>query len=139
MPQGLKVFFKQRNSSFFPSWTYTVPPVLLRIPFSIVDGLIWSLLVYWTCGMAPSAYRFFIFYAYMVLMSQMALALFRMVGALSRNYDIANSYGSTALIMLLLLSGFILTKNSIHPWWIWAFWWVRTEVRVQGSERDHHS
>ncbi len=45
--QGLRVFFKQRNARFFPPWTYTLPPVILRIPFSLVDALIWSLLIYW--------------------------------------------------------------------------------------------
>ncbi len=46
-------------------------------------------------GMAPSAGRFFIFLVYMFMMSQMALALFRAIGALTRNYDTANSFGST--------------------------------------------
>jgi ABC-type multidrug transport system permease subunit len=80
--------------------------------------------------LAPSAYRFFIFFGYMVLMSQMALALFRVIGALTRNFDIANSYGSTALVVLLLLAGFILNKNHIHPWWIWLFWWVPLHKNV---------
>lgn len=57
----LRVFFKQRNALFFPSWTFTIPPVILRVPFSAIDGLLWSLLVYWITGMAPSAGRFFIF------------------------------------------------------------------------------
>jgi hypothetical protein len=34
--------------------------------------------------------------------------------------DVANSFGSTALIILLLLSGFILSKGSIHPWVVWV-------------------
>lgn len=58
--------------------------------------------------------------AYMVLMSQMALSLFRALAALARNYDTANSFGSTALIIVLILSGFILAKGRIHPWWIWC-------------------
>lgn len=48
----------------------------------------------------------------MFLMSQMSMALFRAIGALTRNLDTANSVGSAALILLQLLSGFILNKSE---------------------------
>lgn len=34
----LRVFFKQRNAKFFPAWAFTMPPVLLRVPFSLVGA-----------------------------------------------------------------------------------------------------
>jgi hypothetical protein len=47
MVEALPIYFKLKRRSFFPAWTYTLPPVLIRIPWSIVDSLIWSLVVYW--------------------------------------------------------------------------------------------
>lgn len=45
-------------------------------------------------------------------MSQMALAIFRMCAAAARNLEAANSFGSTALIILLIVGGFILSKSE---------------------------
>ena len=49
-----------------------------------------------------------------------AVTLFRMIGALARNLVVANALGALALLVLLLLGGFVLTKAYVHHWWIWA-------------------
>lgn len=46
--------------------------------------------VYWTTGMAPDAGRFFIFIALLFIINQMAIALFRALAAIARNFDVAN-------------------------------------------------
>ena len=47
----------QRSSLFYPGWVYTIPTFLLRLPFSIVEGIVWSVLVYWMVGLTPQAGR----------------------------------------------------------------------------------
>ncbi|MQM15829.1 hypothetical protein Taro_048780 [Colocasia esculenta] len=53
---------------------------------------------------------------------QMALGLFRMMAAIARDMTISNTFGSAAMLAIFLLGGFIVPKDSIKPWWIWAFW-----------------
>lgn len=53
----LPVFFKQRESLFYPAWAFALPIWILRIPLSIVESLIWILLTYYTIGFAPEASR----------------------------------------------------------------------------------
>lgn len=53
----LPVFFKQRDSLFYPAWSFALPIWLLRIPVSVMDSLIWIILTYYTIGFAPSATR----------------------------------------------------------------------------------
>lgn len=53
----LPVFFKQRDSLFYPAWAFALPIWLLRIPVSVMDSLIWIILTYYTIGFAPSASR----------------------------------------------------------------------------------
>lgn len=48
----------------------------------------------------------------MFLMNQMAIALFRFLAAVARNFDVANSYGSLALIALLVMSGFVMARSE---------------------------
>ena len=47
----------------------------------------------------------------------MAVTLFRMVGHLCRSIVVANALGSLALLAMMMLGGFVLTKSQIHPWY----------------------
>lgn len=53
----LPVFYKQRNNSFHPAWAYSIPSWILRVPYSIVEAVAWSCVVYYTVGFAPNAGR----------------------------------------------------------------------------------
>lgn len=53
----LPVFFKQRDSLFYPAWAFAIPIWIVRIPLSFVESLIWILLTYYTIGFAPEASR----------------------------------------------------------------------------------
>ncbi|KAL5225223.1 hypothetical protein ABZP36_011862 [Zizania latifolia] len=92
--------------------------------------------------------RFFRFMLLLFSVHQMALGLFRMMGAIARDMTIANTFGSSALLAILLLGGFIVPKGwylaplssfafiiirftmtlllcnigFIKPWWDWAYW-----------------
>lgn len=53
----LPVFFKQRDSRFYPVAAFTLPTTLLRLPFSLSMALPWAGVVYWSVALAPSAGR----------------------------------------------------------------------------------
>ena len=53
----ISVFYKQRNNFFFPVTSYALPTVLLRVPLSIVTGIIFTALTYFVVGFAPDAGR----------------------------------------------------------------------------------
>ncbi|KAK2976352.1 hypothetical protein RJ640_014183, partial [Escallonia rubra] len=54
----LPVFFKQRDSLFYPAWAFALPIWLLRLPLSVMESGIWIILTYYTVGFAPSATRY---------------------------------------------------------------------------------
>ena len=51
------VFYKQRDNLYFPVSAYVLPTTVLRLPYSLFLATTWSIVVYWACGMAPSAGR----------------------------------------------------------------------------------
>lgn len=57
-------------------------------------------------------YRFFRYMLLLFLMHQMAIGLFRLIGALGRTMVIANTFGSFALLTAFVLGGFILAKRK---------------------------
>ncbi|KAF5178577.1 Abc transporter g family member, partial [Thalictrum thalictroides] len=122
MISRLPVFYKQRDNHFHPAWAWSVPSWLLRVPYSIVEAVVWSCVVYYTVGFAPGAGSFFRFMFILFSVHQMALGLFRMMASIARDMIIANTFGSAAILIVLLLGGFILPKDMIKPWWVWGFW-----------------
>ncbi|GLT27269.1 hypothetical protein SLA2020_022810 [Shorea laevis] len=118
----LPVFYKQRDNLFHPAWAWSIASWILRVPYSIIEAVVWSCVVYYTVGFAPAAGRFFRFMFLLFSMHQMALGLFRMMASIARDMVIANTFGSAAIVVIFLLGGFIMPKDQIKPWWIWAFW-----------------
>ena len=47
----------------------------------------------------------------MFMVHQMALGLFRFIGAVGRSMVIANTFGSFALLVVFLLGGFIIARG----------------------------
>ncbi|GMH30152.1 hypothetical protein Nepgr_031995 [Nepenthes gracilis] len=118
----LPVFYKQRDFLFFPPWAFGLSIWILRIPLSFMESAIWIILTYYTVGFAPSASRFFRqFLAYFGI-HQMALALFRFIGALGRTMVVANTVGIFTLLIVFVLGGFIIAKDDIKSWMIWGYY-----------------
>lgn len=61
MISRLPVFYKQRDSSFYPAWAWSVASWVLRLPYSILEAVVWSCIVYYSVGLAPSAARYSLF------------------------------------------------------------------------------
>lgn len=53
--QRLPVFYKQRNSNFYPAWLYCLSGAVARIPDSVIMSTVWTVMVYWSVGFYASA------------------------------------------------------------------------------------
>ncbi|XP_044961616.1 ABC transporter G family member 42-like [Hordeum vulgare subsp. vulgare] len=118
----LPVFYKHRDLLFYPAWIFTLPNVVLTIPFSIIESTAWVVVTYYTMGFAPEAGRFFKQLLLVFLIQQMAAGLFRAIAALCRSMIIAHTGGALFLLFFFVLGGFLLPKDFIPKWWIWGYW-----------------
>jgi len=118
----LPVFFKQRDSLFYPAWAFGLPIWVLRVPISFLESAIWITLTYYTIGFAPAASRFFKQFLAFFGVHQMALSLFRFIAALGRTDIVANTIGSFTLLLVFVLGGFIVAKDDIKPFMIWGYY-----------------
>ncbi|XP_071718388.1 ABC transporter G family member 29-like [Rutidosis leptorrhynchoides] len=120
--ERLPVLYKHRDLRFHPTWAYTVPTILLRVPISLIESTVWTILTYYVIGFAPEASRFFKYFLVTFLIQQMASGIFRLVAAVCRTMTIANTAGTLFLESTFLLGGIILPKDRIPDWWQWAYW-----------------
>ncbi|KAF5466684.1 hypothetical protein F2P56_016589 [Juglans regia] len=118
----LPVFYKQRDLLFYPSWVYALPTWILKIPVTFLEVAVWVFMTYYVIGFDPNVGRLFRQYFLLVLVNQMASALFRFIAAMGRNMIVANTFGSFALLLLFALGGFILSRDDVKKWWIWGYW-----------------
>ncbi|XP_043699336.1 ABC transporter G family member 39-like isoform X1 [Telopea speciosissima] len=118
----LPVFYKQRDLLFYPAWAYALPTWILKIPISFLEVAIWVGMAYYAIGFDPNIQRMFKQYLILLLSSQVASALFRLVAALGRNMVVSYTYGSFLLLMIMTLGGFILSREDVKKWWIWGYW-----------------
>jgi ABC-type multidrug transport system ATPase subunit len=119
---SLPVFFKQRSMQLYPAWAFTLPAAVMRLPFSLLDATLFSCIMYFPTGLALQPSKFFIFWTFHILFSQVGVTMFRFVGALGRTFEVANSYGNLVVILQMILSGFVMSKALIPNWWVWMYW-----------------
>uniref|UniRef100_A0A2N9H7W4 ABC transporter domain-containing protein n=1 Tax=Fagus sylvatica TaxID=28930 RepID=A0A2N9H7W4_FAGSY len=118
----LPVFYKQRDLLFYPSWAYSLPTWILKIPITFLEVAIWVVMTYYVMGFDPDITRFFKQFLLLLLINQMASGLFRLIAALGRNMIVANTFGSFALLAVLVLGGFVLSRDDVQKWWLWGYW-----------------
>ncbi|KAK1664183.1 hypothetical protein QYE76_052342 [Lolium multiflorum] len=118
----LPTFYKQRDFLFFPPWTWGVANILLKIPVSFMEAGVWVVLTYYVMGFAPAAGRFFRQFLAFFATHQMAIALFRFMGAVLKSMVVANTFGMFVILLIFIFGGFLIPRGDIRPWWIWAYW-----------------
>ncbi|XP_073289703.1 ABC transporter G family member 32-like [Primulina huaijiensis] len=118
----LPVLYKYRDLHFYPCWAFTFPYWLLSILTSLVESGFWVAVTYYVVGFDPNITRFLRQFLLFFFLHQMSLALFRLMGSLGRSMIVANTFGSFAMLIVMALGGYIISRDRIPSWWIWGFW-----------------
>ncbi|KAG2729218.1 hypothetical protein I3760_01G239000 [Carya illinoinensis] len=111
--------FMAKGPPLYPSWAYSLPLWILKIPITFVEVGVWVFMTYYVIGYDPNLFKQ---YLLLVALTQMASALFRLIAAICRNMIIANTFGFYVLILPFALGGFVLSREDIKKWWIWGCW-----------------
>ncbi|KAJ6717069.1 PLEIOTROPIC DRUG RESISTANCE SUBFAMILY PROTEIN [Salix koriyanagi] len=118
----LPVFFKQRSSMLYPAWAFGLPICLFSIPVSLIESGIWVTLTYYSIGFAPAASRFFKQLLAFFSTYQMTLSLYRFIAVVGRKLLVANILGFLTMVTVIVLGGFIITKDDIELWMRWGYY-----------------
>lgn len=134
MCDRLPVAHKQIAMRFYPGFLFAIPAFCLRLPYSLMESTLWTMVVYWIVGFSPSV-RFLVFWAIMFLINAWSVLLFQMVAAIFRDDTVSTAVGSFFLLIFINISGFVINASSVPGWWqqgLWAnpfFYAMRALVR----------
>ncbi|CAM6028215.1 unnamed protein product [Sphagnum balticum] len=122
MISRLPVLIKQRDLLFYPAWSYSLSTIVLSIPVTVLQSVVWVTMTYYVTGYAPEASRFFKQMLLLFLMGQTAGSMFRLIAALCRTMVLANTAGFIFILLSFMLGGFVVPRPYIKKWWIWGYW-----------------
>ncbi|KAK3005004.1 hypothetical protein RJ639_016121, partial [Escallonia herrerae] len=106
----LPSFYKQRELCFYPAWAYAIPAILLKVPISLLDSLVWTSITYYVIGYSPEAGRFFGQFILLFAVHLTSISTFRFVASAFQTEVASITAASLWLMFLLLFGGFIIPQ-----------------------------
>ncbi|XP_050220411.1 pleiotropic drug resistance protein 3-like [Mercurialis annua] len=118
----LPVVYKQQSFYLYPAWAYSIPASILKIPFSVIDALLWTSLTYYVIGYSPEFKRFICQFLLLFALHLTSTSMCRFVASILQTMVLATTIGILTLVLLFLFGGFILPQSALPSWLRWAFW-----------------
>ncbi|KAF2437185.1 ATP-binding cassette transporter ABC2 [Tothia fuscella] len=119
---GRPILNKHRSYAFHRPSALWIAQIIVDLLFAAVQIFVFSVMVYFMCGLARDAGAFFIF-VLMILSGYLAMTLFfRTVGCLCPDFDVAIRLAATIITFLVLTSGYLIQWQSEQKWLRWYFY-----------------
>ena len=121
LSERLEVFFRQREMKMYPGSAFAIPSFLWRVPYCMIDAIVWSVIMYFAVGLDPSAGRFFMFVFLMFLTAVWSTSIHQAVVSLV-DATIAQAMAMMIIMILLVAGGYIVIKSAIPGAWKAAYY-----------------
>ncbi|KAJ9640005.1 ATP-binding cassette transporter snq2 [Coniosporium tulheliwenetii] len=119
---GRPIINKHRAYTFHRPSALWLAQIIIDLVFSAAQILVFSIIVYFMCGLVRDAGAFFIF-VLMIVSTYLAMTLFfRTVGCLCPDFDVAIRLAATIITFFVLTSGYLIQYQSEQVWLRWIFW-----------------
>ncbi|XWS73140.1 hypothetical protein CRYUN_Cryun02cG0099900 [Craigia yunnanensis] len=118
----LSIFYKQKMLCFYPAWAYAIPAVVLKIPISFIQSLVWTSLTYYVMGYSPEVARFFRQFIMYFAVQISSASMFRFLASVFQTMDCSVAVGTLVLFLEFIFCGFIIPQSSMPSWLRWVFW-----------------
>lgn len=119
---GRQIVNKHRAYTFHRPSALWVAQINVDIAFASIQILVFSIMVYFMCGLVLDAGAFFTFYL-IIITGYLAITLFfRTVGCLCPDFDSAIKFAATIITLFVLTSGYLIQYQSQQVWLRWMFY-----------------
>lgn len=109
------LFYHQRALHFYRTFAYFIASIIVDIPLSIVETVLFSTLVYWMTNLNPSDYglHFWLFLIILFITNLTSKQFCRATSASVPSIGLATSIAPAILCIWLVFAGFLLPRDSI--------------------------
>ena len=119
---GRDILSKHRAYAFHRPSALAIGQIVVDLAFASVQIFVFSIIVYFMGGLVRDAGAFFTF-VLTIISTYLSMALFfRLVGSLSKDFDVAMKFASVVITLYVLTSGYTIQYHSIKAWLRWIFY-----------------
>lgn len=119
---GRSIVNKHRAFTFHRPAALWVAQILVDAAFASVQILVFSIIVYFMCGLVLDAGAFFTF-VLIIIVGYLSMTLFfRTVGCLSPDFDYAIKFAATIITLYVLTAGYLMQWQDSQVWLRWIFY-----------------
>ncbi|KAH7330366.1 ABC-2 type transporter-domain-containing protein [Rhexocercosporidium sp. MPI-PUGE-AT-0058] len=119
---GRPIVNKHKAYTFHRPSALWIAQILVDLLFSATQILVFSIIVYFMCGLVRDAGAFFTFYIVIVSGYLSMTLFFRTVGCLCPDFDYAIKFAATIITLFVITSGYIIQYQSEKVWIRWIYW-----------------
>lgn len=119
---GRSIVNKHRAFTFYRPSALFIAQIIVDTSFAIARIPVFSIIVYFMCGLALDAGAFFIF-VLIILTGYICMAVFfRTIGVLSPDFDYAMKFASVMITLFVLTSGYLIQWSGSQVWLRWIYY-----------------
>ncbi|KAL2809733.1 ABC-2 type transporter-domain-containing protein [Aspergillus granulosus] len=119
---GRALVNKHRQFTFYRPSALFVAQIFVDATFAIARILVFSIIVYFMCGLARDAGAFFTFVLLVFTGYINMTVIFRTIGCLSPAFDHALNFVSVLITLFILTSGYLVQWPSAQVWLRWFYY-----------------
>lgn len=119
---GRPIVNKHRAYTFHRPSALWLAQILVDMAFSTAKIFVFSVIVYFMCGLVRTPGAFFIF-VLMIVTGYLAMTLFfRTLGCLCPDFDYAIKFAALVITLFVVTSGYVIQYESQQVWLRWIFY-----------------
>ncbi|KXG50083.1 CDR ABC transporter [Penicillium griseofulvum] len=118
---GRSIVNKHRSFTFYRPSALFVAQILVDTAFAVARILVFSIIVYFMCGLVLDAGAFFIFVLIILEGYVTMTVFFRTVGCLCPDFDYAIKFASVIITFFVLTSGYLIQWSASQVWLRWIY------------------
>ncbi|XP_062517758.1 protein white-like isoform X1 [Corticium candelabrum] len=118
-PMEMPVFLREHGSRLYRTELYYVTKHFSDVPFVVVLTFVYSIIIYWMVGLQEQADKFFIFYALLLVIANIALGFGYIISAAASTVPVALALGPVTVIPMMLFGGLFVNIDSIPVYFYW--------------------
>ena len=117
-----RIFYHQRAAHFYRTVAHFLASLIMDIPLSFIEGIIFSTLVFWMTGMNDGTIgdqflQFFMFVIVLLISNLCAKQFCRLCAAATPTLGFASALAPAILCIWLVFAGFLIPRTSIPIYW----------------------
>lgn len=140
------IYYKQKRAHFFRPISFLLGKFIGGLPFSLCEGTIWSIIVYFMTGMDTKGggRHFFVYYIIIILTVLNGASMVRCISFSAPDMDKAGLVVGLLVTMFILFAGFLLPRLEVPKYWLWMYYmdpiqWGITALLINQFNSDSYS